>query len=140
MGLDRKRFLLKYAKSRKVYSILEIGVFNGNFTERLLELVTNNSPESKIYYLGIDLFAEGLTEEKYVSEISLYPQSLSNIQGKFSKFNNVTIDLIQGDSVNVLPKIPNDKIFDVIHIDGGHSYTTVLQDWLQVITLTKCKQ
>jgi len=135
MGLDRKRFLLKYAKSRKVYSILEIGVFNGNFTERLLKLVTNNSPQSKIYYLGIDLFAEGLTEEKYVSEISLYPQSLSNIQGKLSKFNNVTIDLIQGDSVNVLPEIPNDKIFDVIHIDGGHSYTTVLQDWLNASKL-----
>ena len=135
MGLDRKNYLLKYAKSRRVYSILEIGVFNGNFTERLLKLVTDNSPGSKIYYLGVDLFAEGLTEEKYVSEISLYPQSLLNIQKKFSKFNNVTIELIQGDSVNVLPEIPNEKIFDIIHIDGGHSYNTVLQDWLNASKL-----
>jgi len=134
-GIDRKNYLLKYANSRKVNSILEIGVFNGNFAERLLKLLANNLPESKIYYLGVDLFAEGFTEAKYVSEISLYPESLSNIQRKLSKFRNVTVELIQGDSVSVLTKIPNDKTFDIIHIDGGHSYGTVLQDWLNVSKL-----
>ena len=132
LGIDRKNYLLKFAKSQKISSILEIGVFNGNFAERLLKLVTDNSPGSKIYYLGVDLFAEGFNEEKYVSEISLYPQSLSNIQKKLSKFKNVTVELIQGDSINVLPRIPNSKTFDIIHIDGGHSYNTVLQDWLNV--------
>ena len=134
-GIDRKNYLLKYAKSRKISSILEIGVFNGNFAERLLKLVTDNSPGSKIYYLGVDLFAEGFTKEKYVSEISLYPQSLLNIQKKLSTFKNVTVELIQGDSINVLPRIPNSKTFDIIHIDGGHSYNTVLQDWLNVSKL-----
>jgi predicted O-methyltransferase YrrM len=135
LGIDRKNYLLKYAKSQKVNSILEIGVFNGNFAERLLKIVTNNSPKSKIYYLGVDLFAEGFTEAKYISEISLYPQSFSNIQRKLSKFKNVTVELIQGDSVNVLAEIPNNKTFDIIHIDGGHSYDTVLQDWLNVSKL-----
>lgn len=135
LRLDRKNYLLKYAKLRTINSILEIGVFNGNFAERLLNLVTSYRPEAKIYYLGVDLFSDGLTEEKYFSEVSLYPQSLSNMQNKFSKFENVDFDLIQGDSVNVLPKIPQHKTFDIIHIDGGHSYSTVQQDWFNVSRL-----
>ena len=135
LRLDRKNYLLKYAKLREINSILEIGVFNGNFAERLLNLVTNYWPKARIYYLGVDLFSDGLTEEKYFSEVSLYPQSLSNMQNKFSKFENVDFDLIQGDSVDVLPKIPKHKTFDIIHIDGGHSFKTVQQDWLNVSKL-----
>jgi len=135
LGLDRKNYLLKYVKSHQVNRILEIGVFNGNFAERLLSAVTRKSPESEIQYLGIDLFAEGLTHEKYLSEVSLIPDSFFSVQQRLSKFENVKIELIQGDSVTVLPKILDREKFDLIHIDGGHSYNTVLQDWLNVTNL-----
>jgi hypothetical protein len=85
--------------------------------------------------LGIDLFAEGLTNEKYLSEISLRPDSRLSVQQRLSRFENVTVELIQGDSVSVLPKILDREKFDLIHIDGGHSYNTVLQDWLNVTNL-----
>jgi len=135
LGLDRKNYLLKYVKSYHVTRILEIGVFNGNFAERLLSAVTQKSSKSKIYYLGIDLFAEGLTNEKYLSEISLRPGSRLSVQQRLSRFENVTVELIQGDSVSVLPTILDREKFDLIHIDGGHSYNTVLQDWLNVTNL-----
>jgi len=135
LSLDRKNYLLKYAKSRSISSILEIGVFNGNFAERLLKSITLNAPESKIRYLGVDLFAEGFTEEIHVSEVSLHPKSVASIQKKLSKFKNATVKLIPGDSVYVLPKIQNYETFDIVHIDGGHSYNTVLQDWLNVSNL-----
>jgi hypothetical protein len=131
-GKDRKNYLLKYAKAHDVKSILEIGVFNGNFAERLLDIVTSKSPSSEIHYLGVDLFAEGFTDEIYRYEVSLYPQLLSAVQHKLSKYTNVIVELVPGDSVNILPKISVNKDFDVIHIDGGHSYNTVLQDWLNV--------
>jgi hypothetical protein len=120
-----------------VKSILEIGVFNGNFAERLLGAVTSKSPNSEIHYLGVDLFAEGFTDDIYHCEVSLYPQSISAIQDKLSKYTNVVVELVPGNSINILPKILENKAFDVIHIDGGHSYETVLHDWLNVSKIMK---
>lgn len=136
-GMDRKNYLLKYAKSHNIKSILEIGVFNGNFAERLLDTVTSKSPIYKIHYLGVDLFAEAFTDKIYHDEVSLYPQSISDVQYKLSKYTNVIVELVQGDSADILPKISSNKNFDVIHIDGGHSYNTVLQDWLNVSKIMK---
>ena len=132
-GFDRKNFILRYIRSNKSIHILEIGVFNGYFAERLLKTASEISPGSKIYYFGLDLFAEGLTQEKYVSEISLYPNTLIEVQNRLSKISNVEIKLIQGDSTKLVPLIPENIRFDVIHIDGGHSFATVQEDWKNVM-------
>lgn len=134
LGFDRKKIILNYAKSRKVKRILEIGVFNGHFAERLLREAVKASPNEKIHYTGVDLFAEGLTKELHLSEVSLFPNSLLDVKNRLSKINNAHIELIQGYSSDILPLLVG-KSFDVIHIDGGHSYGTVKQDWLNSLKL-----
>jgi hypothetical protein len=134
-GLDRKNFILRYIKSNRCTRILEIGVFNGNFAERLIKVASNSSPNSRVYYLGIDLFAEGMTQEKYLEEVSLQPRTRLDVQKHLSKFGNAQVDLIQGDSTIVVPLISKNLKFDVIHIDGGHSFTTVQKDWLNISNL-----
>jgi hypothetical protein len=134
-GIDRKNFILRYVKSHKCTRILEIGVFNGNFAERLLKIASKSSPNSKIHYLGIDLFAEGLTQEKYISEVSLYPKTLLEVQSRLARLSNTQVELIQGDSISVVPLIPKNLKFDVIHIDGGHSFATVQKDWNNISNL-----
>lgn len=131
-GFDRKNFILRYIKSNRCTHILEIGVFNGSFAERLLKIASKSSPNSRVYYIGIDLFAEGLTQDKYLEEVSLYPKTRMEVQRKLSKFGNAQVELIQGDSTIVVPLISNNLKFDVIHIDGGHSFATVQKDWLNI--------
>lgn len=135
LGFDRKNFILKYIKHNKCTIFLEIGVFNGHFAERILKTASNNTPDSKIHYLGIDLFKEGLTQYKHAAEVSLYPKTLMEVQTRLSKFDNAKVELIQGDSTKVLPLITKHLKFDVIHIDGGHSFETVQNDWKNVMEI-----
>ena len=135
LGFDRKNFILRYVKKNNCTSILEIGVFNGNFAERLLKTACKSSPDSKINYLGIDLFKEGLTQDKHATEVSLYPNTLSEVQRRLSKLKNTEVKLIQGDSTTVLPLIAKHLKFDLIHIDGGHSFETVQSDWKNTMEL-----
>jgi hypothetical protein len=135
LGFDRKNFILRYVKNNKCTSILEIGVFNGNFAERLLKAACKSSPDSKINYLGIDLFKEGLTQDRHATEVSLYPNTLPEVQSRLSKLKNTKVELIQGDSTIELPLIAKHLKFDLIHIDGGHSFETVLSDWKNVVEL-----
>jgi predicted O-methyltransferase YrrM len=135
LGFDRKNFILRHIKNNKCTSILEIGVFNGNFAERLLKTACKSSPDYKINYLGIDLFKEGLTEAKHAAEVSLYPNTLAEVESRLSKVKNTEVKLIQGDSTLVLPQIAKHLKFDLIHIDGGHSFETVQRDWENVMEL-----
>ena len=137
--MDRKKFLLDHVKSHQCTRFLEIGVFNGHFAERLLSVARKSSPSTQIYYLGVDLFKEGLTSEKYLSEISLYPNTLSEVYSKLNKFNNVKIELIQGNSIEVIPLLPKNLKFDLVHIDGGHSLDTVKSDWSNISRLIGTK-
>jgi|LakMenEpi03Aug12_release.lakeMendotaPanAssembly.Ray.scaffolds.fasta_scaffold211744_2 hypothetical protein len=135
LGFDRKSFILRHVKYNKCTSILEIGVFNGNFAERLLKTASKSYPDSKIHYLGVDLFKEGLTQDKYAAEVSLYPKTLMEVQSRLSNLDNTKVELIQGDSTKVLPLIPKHLKFDLIHIDGGHSFETVKSDWKNVMEI-----
>jgi len=133
LGFDRKNFILRYIEHNKCTSFLEVGVFNGHFAERILKTASKSTPDSKLHYLGVDLFKEGLTQDKHAAEVSLYPRTLTEVQSRLCKFDNTKVELIQGDSTKVLPLIPKHLKFDVIHIDGGHSFETVQNDWKNVM-------
>ena len=126
-GLDRKRPIIKYIRTRQPQRILEIGVFNGVFSERMLaEAVKRNS---RIQYTGVDLFSELQTEENYIQEVSLWADSKVNLEKKLtSGFPQADISLLQGLSSEVLPELIGQE-FDLIFIDGGHSESTVQSDW-----------
>jgi hypothetical protein len=126
-NIDRKQFVCQIIRNEKPHSILEIGTRNGTLAKKMLstcqELGVNPS------YVGIDLFSELMDENIYVSEISQWPNSLESVYLELSKsFPDCRIELLQGFSNKVLEELVGQE-FDLIVIDGGHSFETVLSDW-----------
>ncbi len=148
----RKAGLKKYfgqifidlVKDRKPKNFLEIGVFTGVTARNICELLSliNNR---KFYYLGIDLFEdfEDAISDEVVPEFLTNKQNFSNplkslfynfllseklnslaSVSKFLKKFGKNVELKKGNSLDILGKIDL-KIFDMIFVDGGHSYETV---------------
>lgn len=131
LGVDRKSFVLKHIQRHHPQSILEIGVFNGGFARRMLKVATK-SQFVPIEYVGVDLFAENFSEDIKKVEVSLIPSDRTYIE-RALEFPNSSVKLYAGYSSTVLPTLV-DK-YDMILIDGGHSYQTVKEDFLNSINL-----
>ena len=148
----RKAGLKKYfgqifidlVKQQKPKNFLEIGVFTGITARNICELLSliNNK---NFFYLGIDLFEdfqEAISNE-VVPDFLVKKQNFSNplkslvynflLKEKLNSLDSVSrflkkfqnnIELKKGNSLSILPKIDL-KIFDMIFVDGGHSYETV---------------
>jgi hypothetical protein len=127
-GLDRKRYILKHIRKYACVNILEIGVFNGNFAYRMLITAKKKSPDLQINYVGVDLFEANFSSEIALSEVSLTPKNKLYIE-EYLKIPNVNVNLLEGYSSSVLPSLDLEKKFDLIVIDGGHSYSTVKKDF-----------
>jgi hypothetical protein len=148
----RKAGLKKYygqifvdlVKQRNPKNFLEIGVFTGVTARNVCELLylINNKD---FFYLGIDLFEdfhEAISNE-VIPEFLVEKQNFSNplkslvynflLKEKLNSLHSVSkflkkfqnnIELKKGNSLSILPKTDL-KIFDMIFVDGGHSYETV---------------
>jgi predicted O-methyltransferase YrrM len=141
-GFDQ--IFIDLIKEKKPKIFLEIGVFTGVTARNVCELLSliNNNDFS---YYGIDLFEdykEAISKEfipKFLSENQNFSNplksfvynfllkeklnSLSSVSNFLKKFKS-NIRLIKGNSLEILPKIDL-KMFDMIFVDGGHSYETV---------------
>jgi len=148
----RKAGLKKYfgqifidlVKQQNPKNFLEIGVFTGVTARNVCELLSSIN-YNDFFYLGIDLFEdfqEAISNE-VVPEFLVKKQNFSNplkslvynfllkeklnslysVSKFLKKFEN-NIELKKGNSLNILPKTDL-KIFDMIFVDGGHSYETV---------------
>ena len=148
----RKAGLKKYygqifvdlVKQQNPKNFLEIGVFTGVTARNVCELLylINNKD---FFYLGIDLFEdfhEAISNE-VVPKFLVKKQNFSNplkslvynflLKEKLNSLDSVSkflkkfennIELKKGNSLSILPKTDL-KIFDMIFVDGGHSYETV---------------
>ena len=138
------QIFIDLVKERRPYNFLEIGVFTGVTARNVCELLSliNNG---KFYYLGIDLFEdfqEAINNEA-IPEFLINKQNFSNpfkslvynflLREKLNSLESVSkflkkfknnIELKKGNSLDILKKIDL-KIFDMIFVDGGHSYETV---------------
>ena len=136
---------LEIVYQRKPKNFLEIGVYTGVSARNICNL------QSKLFnndfsYLGIDLFEdytpsdEGEIAPNYISSNNRYLSnplkhlvyniilkeqlnSIKSVQNFLKKYKN-NVKLVKGDSINVLPTIDL-SIYDMMFIDGGHSYETI---------------
>lgn len=128
LNFDRKSIIIKYIKKNQPNSILEIGVYKGDFAVRMLSMISRTN-QSRTRYCGVDLFSEMQTSENFEKEISMWPEQKNLVLNKLrNSFPEIEIELFQGYSNECLAK--EESKFDLIFIDGGHSYHTVLSDWI----------
>ena len=141
---------LEQLDKHKPKNFLEIGVFCGvtaRNTCDYLNLIHGN----KFKYIGVDLFGTPQKHQKNEIEPNFlkhqkFSNPLKNIYYNYILKENLNslesnkrllqkyeknINLIDGDTNEVLKKIDLSSI-DFVFLDGGHSYTTVLND-LEVI-------
>jgi len=153
-GYDQIFIDLIKEKRPKVF--LEIGVFTGVTARNVCELLSLINKNNFFYY-GIDLFEdyqEAISKEfipKFLSENQNFSNplkslvynfllkeklnSLKSVSNFLKKFEN-NVKLIKGNSLEVLPKIDL-KIFDMIFVDGGHSYETVKSELSHILKNVK---
>jgi len=140
-------FFLQEIRKKKPKFFLEVGVFHGvtarNVCEILYEIHKND-----FKYIGLDLFQKN---EENISEIipstdfknpfkkiyfkyikKLDPYSLDAVSELLYKFKD-NVHLIKGNSNKILKQIDMTKI-DFVFVDGGHDYSTVVND------LEHCKE
>ncbi len=127
------------SKSPKVF--LEVGVFHGVTARNVCE-VLHNIHGNDFKYVGLDLFEENLENKdeiipntKFSNPLkSIYfnyikrqnPYSIEAVEDLLKKFKK-NVSLIKGNSNNILKKIDMSKI-DFVFLDGGHDYSTVIND------------
>lgn len=117
-------------------NIMEIGVWTGERARKMINIASSFHPKDLIHYYGFDLF-EIMDKEKYNSEISKQPPSLSEVQSKLD-LTGANIHLYKGDTINTLPELDNNLPYmDFIFIDGGHSLDTIANDWHYASKLMK---
>ena len=100
------QFLASLVKMSKYKTILEVGVFEGETTQHLINALPNSGQ-----YIGIDI-------NDYRTETT---KSLMAEGGK-------SVDFILGNSHNELHKLPKNH-FDLIFVDGDHSWASILPEF-----------
>jgi len=99
---------------------MEIGVADGENARNMVRVAMQNFLPEEVEYYGFDLLEGNRMEQ--------VREKLEETGCKFKLF--------KGDSVKTLPKVvKNLPKMDLIFIDGGHSYTTVKNDWENSKTL-----
>jgi len=146
------QIFIELIKEKKPKIFLEIGVFTGVTARNICELLSLINNNDFLYY-GIDLFEdyqEAISKEfipKFLSENQNFSNPLKSLVYNFllreklnslksvskflKKFKN-NIKLIKGNSLEILPNIDL-KIFDMIFVDGGHSYETVKSELAYIL-------
>tara|TARA_B100001758_G_C18387990_1_gene601250 strand:- start:1309 stop:1953 length:645 start_codon:yes stop_codon:yes gene_type:complete len=134
-------FFLQEILKTKPKHFLEVGVFHGVTARNVCETLSMIHGND-FRYIGLDLFEESDENKneiipnttfsnplktfyfKYIKRQN--PYSLEAVKDLLSKFQD-NVHLIKGNSNKILSNIDMSKI-DYVFLDGGHEYSTVIND------------
>lgn len=103
--VDVADFLAALISMTGAKRVLEIGVFEGETSIKMIEAMPNGS-----YYVGNDI---------------------NNYRKHVLKKSGVVVDLLMGMSINVMSQF-EDEFFDLIFVDGDHSWANILPEFKEV--------
>jgi len=119
---DRNEMIKHYSNLFSDPKILEIGIFKGEFMDYIVDSCSPCSVD------GVDIF-EGMmcSGNSDGNNVVYYPLDISykELSEKYKDSKNVR--LIKSDSSTHLRSVDNDY-YDIIYIDGDHSYNGVKKD------------
>jgi hypothetical protein len=134
LNADRYKYLIDWVSNNYCDNILEIGVWRGDTSEALLK----SSLNPKVKYHGVDLFEE--SNEMIIRMESSLKANTTDIVKKRLENISKNVVLYKGYSKEIFPFLEkSDLKFDLIFIDGGHSYETVKEDFFQYSRLLSSK-
>ena len=114
--------LVREVRESKAKRILEIGVYQGTTAQDIIEASQESMGE--VYYTGVDLFE--LTSEEKEKEFSKFPSPIEAVLKRL-RSTGASIQLLKGNSYEKVRKLEGP--FDLIFVDGGHSWETIEKDW-----------
>jgi predicted O-methyltransferase YrrM len=103
--VDVADFLAALISMTGAKRVLEIGVFEGETSIKMIEAMPNGS-----YYVGNDI---------------------TNYRKHVLKKSGVVVDLLMGKSISVMSQF-EDEFFDLIFVDGDHSWANILPEFKEV--------
>tara|TARA_A100001011_G_scaffold37612_1_gene35635 strand:+ start:743 stop:1372 length:630 start_codon:yes stop_codon:yes gene_type:complete len=134
-------FFLNEISIKKPKLFLEVGVFHGVTARNVCELLYKIHG-SDFKYIGLDLFEESSENKDEVIPNTKFSNFLKTIYFNYIKKQNPytkeavedllkkfkdNVSLIKGNSNSILKKIDMTQI-DYVFLDGGHDYSTVMND------------
>lgn len=138
------RLIQTYIKTKNL-GIVEIGVYRGENASYLLSNLVKN--KYKVSYYGFNLFEDAISHNLAKTNPGVYSTTVAS--GKieemsrkivYNTLEKITpnVVLVKGDSKITVPEMHN-KIKDCnfFYIDGGHDYTSVKADWVNVSRIAK---
>ncbi len=124
-GSDSKNLILKNIKKNDV--VAEIGVWKGEFSNRILE----NTECGKLYLIDPYLHVDEFENSRYGGENSSQQKMdkiHSEVCDRFSESIKLgKVEVIRKESSKALVGFEDD-FFDLIYIDGDHRYDAVMND------------